>query len=786
MSQPLLGTDEADTLEGGESADTIYGFGANDLLRGRGGDDLLLPGTGADTLDGGQGIDTASYAGLGAVGVSLLEGGFGGAAFGDVFLGVENLIGTGFADTLIGSAFANRLRGEAGNDVLAGLGGNDLLEGGDGADSLAGGAGADTLDGGAGADTMRGGVGDDLYIVESAADRVIEGLNGGADTVIASLDLTLAPHVEALVLAGAAANGTGNPWANLILGNALANVLTGAAGADTLIGGLGADTLRGGNGDDALIGGPGNDRLEGGQGWDRIVSPFALDEVALLRVASGAIRMTDATGVDLLFSIEELDLAGTVWRPAPATIAIGFATPWHVRTSRLDGPPGSQAGYAVAGAGDVDGDGHADLLIGAPGADGGDGAAWLVWGRVGGFGARFDIADGSVRFINGAPGQGAGLGTAVAGFGDVDGDGRADLGIGAPGLPAIQDGTSNTIVAGGVGLVAGRDRAVFQQGDGSVRIVNAAIADGTSNTILFGEAVTGEVGGVTAAAGDLNGDGLADIAIGGSTGAGYVSILLGSAGRPQQIGLGATDGAVTRISTGLAGADQGVALGGGGDVNGDGFDDLVIGAAAVNGGAGGAWVLLGKAGGWGGALNLGGGGFLTVGPLAAGDALGTAAAVLGDVNGDGIADFALGAPGADGGRGAVHVVFGRAGLASPIALDAPSGVARIAGLAPGDGFGARVAAAGDVNGDGLADIIVGGLDGEAWLVLGRSSFAGGIAADAPGVIRFEGENGFFGRAVAAAGDLDGDGLDDLIIGSATDGGGLDSSWVIHGDRWLVI
>jgi len=148
-----------------------------------------------------------------------------------------NLTGDAYDNALIGAGYADVLKGLAGNDWLVGSGGND------------------TLDGGTGTDYMEGGLGNDTYVVDNAADWVVEtSATGGTDLVQASVSYALATYVENLTLTGTAAiNGYGNTLANLLVGNAAANLLSGDIGNDTLIGGNGKDTLYGGAGSDRFV-----------------------------------------------------------------------------------------------------------------------------------------------------------------------------------------------------------------------------------------------------------------------------------------------------------------------------------------------------------------------------------------------------------------------------------------------------------------------------------------------------------------------------------------------------
>jgi len=167
-------------------------------------------------------------------------------------------------------------------DELQGDIGNDTLRGGAGDDVLVGGAGDDLLDGGVGADRMLGGAGDDTYVIDNAADEVIEPADrqegdgeGSVDTVLTSIDYIAHKNIERVFLQGSAdLNATGGEGPNVLVGNAGANILRGTAldvwssADDWLDGGAGNDFLYGGWGSDTLLGGLGDDYMEGGGGAD--------------------------------------------------------------------------------------------------------------------------------------------------------------------------------------------------------------------------------------------------------------------------------------------------------------------------------------------------------------------------------------------------------------------------------------------------------------------------------------------------------------------------------------
>ncbi len=240
------GNDLSNVLTGNSGKNTLSGLGGNDTLLGLAGDDLLDGGAGNDSMVGGAGNDTYVVDAAGDIVVENADEGIDlvrASVTHTLAANVEHLELTGSADINgTGNELNNSLTGNSGNNVLSGLGGNDTLLGGGGNDTLLGGGGEDLIDGGTGADSMVGGAGNDTYFVDHADDKVFENAGEGTDTVISSVDHTLAANVEHLVLTGAAVSGTGNVLSNSLTGNALGNSLDGGAGVDTLVGGLGNDT----------------------------------------------------------------------------------------------------------------------------------------------------------------------------------------------------------------------------------------------------------------------------------------------------------------------------------------------------------------------------------------------------------------------------------------------------------------------------------------------------------------------------------------------------------------
>ncbi len=370
-------------------------------------------------------------------------------------------------------------------------------------------------------------------------------------------------------------------------------------------------------------------------------------------------------------------------------------------------------GYSVRSAGDVNGDGYDDIIVGAEGYSANTGRAYIFFGGI--------IMNSVADLIMTGEATGNFFGISVSSAGDVNGDGYSD------------------VIVGAIGYTTATGRAYIYFG--------GAAMNNTADIVMTGETTNNNFGISVSSAGDVNGDGYSDVIVGAErytsfTGRAY--IYLGGA---------AMNNVADVTMTGEATSNNfGASVSSAGDVNADGYSDVIVGAYGYSSFTGRAYVYFGGA-------SMNNTADVTMTGETTSNNFGASVSSAGDANGDGYSDVIAGAYTYTSSTGRAYIYFGGASMNNVADVTLTGETTNIF-------FGYSVSLAGDLNGDGYSDVIAGAYGFS--LSTGRAYvFFGGASMNNVADITMTGEaiSNNFGYAVSSAGDVNGDGYSDLLVGA---------------------
>jgi len=427
-------------------------------------------------------------------------------------------------------------------------------------------------------------------------------------------------------------------------------------------------------------------------------------------------------------------------------------------------------GKSVSTAGDVNGDGYSDVIVGAYGYSNFTGRTYIYFGGV--------SMNNTIDAILTGESTSSAFGYSVSTAGDVNGDGYSDIIVGAYNYAsnvgrvylydyfmkgeivsdiAVTGDTTNNYFgfsvseAGDVNSDGYADIIVGAYGNnsstGKAYIFFGGISmNDTADVTMIGEAVSNYFGCSVSTAGDVNGDGYADVIVGAygyNSNIGRAYIFYGGMTMNNIADLVLTGGSTSFFASSVSTA---------GDVNGDGYTDVIVGAYAYSSNTGRAYIYYGGA-------SMNNASDVTITGEAANNFFGKSVSTAGDVNGDGYSDVIVGAYGYSSYTGRTYIYFGGTSMNNTADLV-------ITGEATNILFGYSVSEAGDVNGDGHSDVIVGAYGSSAYT--GKAYiFFGGTSMNTTADVTMTGEvtNDYFGISVSTAGDVNADGYSDVIVGA---------------------